>query len=445
MMSAQLDLFTSGPNNTSAKDNKNAPLAERMKPERIEDYIGQEHIMERGVFLKKMIADDRLSSLILYGPPGTGKTSLARVIARSTKAEFITINAVISGIKDIKAAVSRGEENLSLYGRRTVLFIDEIHRFNKLQQDALLPNVESGSIILIGATTENPYFEVNSALISRSIVCRLEKLSKEHLVGILRRAISDERGLMMYDVRIDDGTLDLIAQFSDGDARRALSILESAVLLKSNLKEPVVIEKEDIYSTRKLSFTNREDNHYDVISAFIKSMRGSDPQAAVYYLAYLLESGEDPMFIARRILICASEDIGNADPMALVVASAACQAVMQLGMPEARIPLAQAVTYLSSAPKSNASYLAIDSAIREIRSGSSTVVPRYLRDGTSLSLELRHALEGSEPVYLYPHDFEGGYVKQVYLPEELSGKIFYEPKEIGKEKELKEYLNRLED
>ncbi len=430
------DLFDyAGESGGFAASRGSAPLAERMKPASLNDFVGQEAIMSGGPMLRVMIEQDRLTSLILYGPPGTGKTSLARVIASTTKAEYITINAVIAGIKDIKEAAVKGEENLRLYRKKTVLFIDEIHRFNKLQQDALLPFIEKGSLILVGATTENPYFEINSALISRSLVCRLEKLSPIDIVKILKKAIADERGLLTYNVKAADEVLESIALFSDGDARRALNMLEAAVNLKYSLGSSIVIEKEDVFSVRKMTFANREDNHYDVVSAFIKSMRGSDPDAAVYYLAVLLESGEDPMFVARRILICASEDVGNADPMALVVASAACNAVHQLGMPEARIPLAQAAIYIAVSPKSNASYLAIDSAIDEIRNGAPVEVPPYLRDGTSRAMELRHSLEKSAEYYKYPHDYDGGYVEQRYLPESLASRQYYFPKEIGDEAE----------
>lgn len=434
------DLFDLASHNISK-----APLAERMKPTNIEDFVGQEQVMERGAHLRKMILSDELSSLILHGPPGTGKTSLARVIASTTKADFVTINAVTAGIKEIKEAASKGEENLKLYGRKTVVFIDEIHRFNKLQQDALLPYVETGKIVLIGATTENPYFEVNNALISRSIVCRLEKLKERDVLRILDMAIQSEKGLKTYPLKIEEGVLELIARAADGDARRALGILENAVNMKDVLAKEIYIGKEDIYAARRLSFSNQKDNHYDVISAFIKSMRGSDPHAAIYYLALLLESGEDPMFIARRILICASEDVGNANPMALVVANSAVSAVHQLGLPEARIPLAQAATYIACSPKSNAAYLAIDRAIDDIRNGSDITVPEYLRDGTSLSLEFRHSLEKSDEYYRYPHDYPDAYVAQRYLPSGVADHVYYEPKEIGEEARLKKYLGGLNE
>lgn len=414
------------------------PLAERMKPRTLEEFEGQEAIMSAGGSLERMIQSDSLTSLILHGPPGSGKTSLARIIAATTKAEFITVNAVVAGIKDIKDAAVRGEDNLKLYGRRTILFIDEIHRFNKLQQDALLPYVETGKIILIGATTENPYFEVNPALLSRALVFKLSKLSVADIVKILERAISDkDRGLGTYHIQLEEGILETIAKIADGDARRALTTLEMAVNLAPAMASEIILNKDSIYAVQKMSISNREDFHYDVTSAFIKSMRGTDPDAALHYLAHLLAMGEDPMFIARRICICASEDVGNADPMALVLASSAMNAVHLVGMPEARIILAQAATYVAMAPKSNAAYLGIDRAMKDIEDGLPTDVPTYLRDGTSLSLELRKGL-GEEAVetYQYPHDYPGSVTDQAYLPEGLRNKRYYEPKGNGFESEI---------
>ncbi len=481
----QLNLFSGDQSNAFGSGNSSAPLAERMKPKTLDDFVGQLNIMEKGG-LRKMIEQDALSSIILYGPPGTGKTSLARIVAASTKSHFITLNAVSAGIKDIKAAAAKGEENLALYGKKTVLFIDEVHRFNKLQQDALLPYVEAGQLVMIGATTENPYFEVNSALISRSMVFRLEKLGEDDIVKILKRAIDSEKGLKLFSVVADDDVLRLIARAADGDARRALTVLGNAVSLKSSLAGEVVIEEEDVIGARKLGFANKADNHYDLASAFIKSMRGSDADAAVFYLALLIESGEDPAFIARRIVIAASEDVGNADPQALVVANAAAQAALLVGLPEARIILSQAATYVASAPKSNAAYLAIDRAIMDIKSGVSTAVPHYLKDGTAQFLEKKYGAssqkvideksmsedEGmsfenqnknsenqltssgkldnkttklgiSQEYYKYPHDYENGYVAQQYLPYELGSRAYYEPKNIGFEKEIKTRIEKL--
>ncbi len=496
----QVNLFDNPVNDGFS--NVRPPLAERMKPRTLDDFIGQEHVMEKGG-LRMMIEQDTLSSIILYGPPGTGKTSLARIVASTTKSDFISINAVSAGIKDIKEAAARGRDNQALYGRRTVLFIDEVHRFNKLQQDALLPYVESGMLILIGATTENPYFEVNSALISRSMVLRLDKLTVDDIVTILQRAISSERGLLTFSLDVPSEVLMSIARLADGDARRALTLLETAVNRKASLSGEISLTEEDIVGARKLGFANKADNHYDLASAFIKSMRGSDASAAVFYLGLLIESGEDPVFIARRIVIAAAEDVGNADPMALVVANAAAQAALFVGFPEARIILSQAATYVATAPKSNAAYLAINEAIRDVQSGVDTAMPYYLKDGTSQRLEKRYAMSGRgqtddtvgrKPVvlqkgaaqlakerqadgtddtvgqavcemfpkdgktseqpaatkgmpiretdrfYRYPHDYDGGYVEQQYLPDGVKEKVYYKPKDIGFEKTIIERL-----
>ena len=349
---------------------KNAPLAERMKPENLDDFIGQSAIMGEGKLLPKLIQSDRLTSIILYGPPGTGKTSLAKVIAKRTEAMFVTINAVTAGIKDIREAVEHAKDQLAMYQKRTVLFIDEIHRFNKNQQDALLPFVEDGTFILIGATTENPYFEVNSALISRSSVFRLTKLEVNDIVTILKRALKDQKlGLGMYPIKIEEKHLAYIADMAAGDARRALNILELAVISKADLSDEIQITLEDIedcLQMKAMDYDKNGDNHYDIISAFIKSMRGSDPDATLYYLGKMIEGGEDPRFIARRIVICASEDVGNADPMALILANNAAQAVDFIGFPEGRIILAQAATYVATAPKSNAAYLGINEVIDDL-------------------------------------------------------------------------------
>jgi len=424
----------------------NAPLAERMKPEVLEDFIGQESIMGEDKLLPKLIKTDRLTSLILYGPPGSGKTSLAKVIAKSTQAEFISLNAVNSGIKDIRESVEQAKNQLSMYQRRSVLFIDEIHRFNKSQQDALLPFVEDGTFILIGATTENPYFEVNSALISRSSVFRLNKLTPQDIFQILKNALADEkRGLGMHPIDISDEILVYIADIASGDARRALNILELAVHSKMDLSDRIHITIEDVedcVQMKAVDYDKNGDNHYDITSAFIKSMRGSDPDAALFYLGKMIVGGEDPRFIARRIVICASEDVGNADPMALIVANSAAQAVDFIGMPEGRILLAQAVTYVATAPKSNASYLGIDEVLEDLGNIHTGSIPYYLKDGTSLSLERKYIKGENSHRYEYPHSFEGHYVKQQYLPNEIKDKRYYRPTELGYEKTISNYLKK---
>ena len=423
-----------------------APLAERMKPEKLEDFIGQESIMGEGKLLPKLIKSDRLSSIILYGPPGSGKTSLAKVIAKHTQAEFMSMNAVTSGVKDIREAVDKAKDQLAMYQKRTVLFIDEIHRFNKSQQDALLPFVEDGTFILIGATTENPYFEVNGALISRSSVFRLNKLSTQDIIEILKRALSDkERGLGIHPIVISDDLLYVIADLSTGDARRALNILEMVTVTKLDLSDRIEItlsDIEDSLQVKSLDYDKNGDNHYDITSAFIKSMRGSDPDAALYYLGKMIVGGEDPRFIARRIVICAAEDVGNADPMALVVSNSAAQAVDFIGMPEGRILLAQAVTYVATAPKSNAAYLGIDEVLSDLNNIATGSIPYYLKDGTSLSLERKYLKQGSGQKYLYPHDFDDHYVKQQYLPDEIAHKRYYKPSKQGHEVQINQYLNR---
>lgn len=423
-----------------------APLAERMKPETLEAFYGQKRVVGKDKILYKMIKTDRLSSLILHGPPGSGKTSLAKIIAHQTEAEFVTLNAVSSGVKDIRETVATAKESRNLYQKKTVLFIDEIHRFNKSQQDALLPYVENGTVILIGATTENPYFEVNSALLSRSTVLRLEALSEEDIVGILKNALSNaEKGLGTYDIAVDDETLGYIARSSNGDARRALNLLETAVLSEDNLETHLEITVAKIQQCMQMNtalYDKDGDYHYDIVSAFIKSMRGSDPDAALFYLGKMIYAGEDPRFIARRIVICASEDVGNADPMALVVANNAAQAVDFIGMPEGRILLAQAVTYIASAPKSNASYEGINAVMHLLETETVGPMPYYLKDGTSLKLE-RQYTGGGQHQYLYPHNYENGYVAQQYLPEDIQSKRFYKPKAIGREKDLKAYLDGL--
>jgi len=423
-----------------------APLAERMKPETLEAFVGQENIMGEGKLLPKLILSDRLTSLILYGPPGSGKTSLAKIIAKQTKGTFISMNAVTSGIKDIREAVDRAKDEYAMYNRKSVLFIDEIHRFNKSQQDALLPFVEDGTFILIGATTENPYFEVNGALISRSSVFRLTKLTSVQIVQILKNALEDHvNGLGEFPIVIEDELLAYISDVADGDARRALNILELAVLPKLDLSEKIMITSQDIedcIQMKNMDYDKNGDNHYDIVSAFIKSMRGSDPDAALFYLGKMIAGGEDPRFIARRVVICASEDVGNADPMALVLANSAAQAVDFIGMPEGRIILAQAVTYIATAPKSNAAYMGINSVLEDLNNKHTGTIPYYLKDGTSLSLERKYKNSESQKNYQYPHAYEGHYIKQQYLPDELKDKRYYEPTDLGYEIEIKKYLNK---
>lgn len=436
-----MDLFEY---NMSRQFNNKAPLAARMRPETLEEYVGQEHILSKGKMLYNVIKADKLGSIILYGPPGTGKTTLARVIANTTSRKFEQLNATTSGIKDIKDTVQRAKENAGMYNIGTILFIDEIHRFNKAQQDALLPHVENGTVTLIGATTENPYFEVNKALVSRSYVFELKPLEKKDLEKLILRAVRDkDKGYGNMDITIDDDAVGFIAELSNGDARRALNAIELAVLSSEpdeNGKIKIDMElAQECIQKRALNYDKDGDNHYDTISAFIKSMRGSDPDAALYYLARMIYAGEDPKFIARRIMICASEDVGNADPHALQVAVSAAQAVNMIGMPESRIILAQAVTYVACAPKSNAAIMGIDTALSDVKNVTVSGVPMHLRDAHySGALEMNHGVG-----YKYAHDYPGHYVKQQYLPDELVGKIYYEPSENGVEKRISESLRRL--
>ncbi len=422
---------------------KTAPLAARMRPETLEEFVGQKHIVGKGKMLYRAITADTLSSVIFYGPPGTGKTTLARIIANTTKRDFVQINATTAGIKDIKEVVTKAKDNLGMTGKKTILFIDEIHRYNKSQQDALLPHVEDGTIALIGATTENPYFEVNKALISRSIVFELEPLKTEDIKSLILRAFNDkDKGFGDFKINVDNDVVDFIADVSNGDARAALNAVELAVLsTPKDEKGFINIDMEtaqECIQKRALNYEKDGDNHYDTVSAFIKSMRGSDPDAALYYLAKMIYAGEDPKFIARRIVICASEDVGNADPHALQVAVAAARAVEFVGMPEGRIPLAQAVTYISCAPKSNASYMGLDKAMADVRNKKIKSVPNHLKDcHYSGAEELGHGIG-----YKYAHNYDGNYVKQQYLPDELVGTMYYEPTENGVEKRIKESLER---
>ena len=401
------------------------PLAFRLRPKTLEDYVGQEHILGKDKILYRTIKADRLSSLILWGPPGCGKTSLAKVISNTTKYKFTRINAVTAGVADIKNAIAEASNLMLNPSGKCILFIDEIHRFNKLQQDALLPYVENGTVILIGATTENPYFEVNKALISRSMVVKLEPLSTENIYQILKKSLELEEGLASYNIKIEDETLRKIAQTANGDVRTALNGLEVAVLTTKVNKDGVIeitdqIAKDSVQN-RKAIFDKNGDSHYDNISAFIKSMRGSDPDATVFYLARALNGGEDPMFLARRIVISAAEDVGMANPNALVVATNAMQAVHMVGMPEARIILAEAAIYNATSKKSNCAYLAIDKALDDVKNKDTGEVPMHIRNASAEGMEQFGYHEG----YKYPHDYEGHYVEQQYLPDKMLGTKYY--------------------
>lgn len=420
-----------------------SPLASRMRPATLEEVAGQQHIIGKDKLLYRAIKADKLGSVIFYGPPGTGKTTLAKVIANTTSARFKQLNATVAGKKDMEEVVKEAQQYLGMYGKKTILFIDEIHRFNKGQQDYLLPFVEDGTLILIGATTENPYFEVNGALISRSIVFELKPLGKEDICGLLERAVTDvEKGMGSYHAVLHEDARDFLADISGGDARAALNALELGILTTEKSADGKIhIDLEtasQCIQKRVVRYDKTGDNHYDTISAFIKSMRGSDPNAAVFYLAKMLYAGEDIKFIARRIMICAAEDVGNADPQALQVAVAAAQAVERLGMPEARIPLAQAVTYVASAPKSNAAYLAVDAALEAVRN-TKTTVPVHLQDSHYKGAgKLGHGTG-----YQYAHDYPNHYVEQQYLPTELKGKVFYQPTDNGYEKKIQEYFQKI--
>ena len=418
-----------------------SPLASRLRPVTLEEVVGQQHIIGKDKLLYRAIKADKLSSIIFYGPPGTGKTTLAKVIANTTKAEFLSINATAAGKKDMEEVVEKAKQSQGMYGKKTILFIDEIHRFNKGQQDYLLPFVEDGTIILIGATTENPYFEVNGALLSRSIIFELKALEKEDIRILLRRAVTDEeKGMGAYHAVIEEDALDFLADISNGDARAALTAVELGVLTTERSQDGIIhitLETaQECIQKRAVRYDKSGDNHYDTISAFIKSIRGSDPDAAVYYLAKMLYAGEDIKFIARRMMISAAEDVGNADPNALTVAVSAAQALERIGMPEARIILAEAATYLASAPKSNASYLAVDRAMQAVKETANATVPIHLQDSHYKgSAKLGHG-EG----YLYAHDYPNHYVEQQYLPDALKDQVFYQPTEIGYEKKIKEHL-----
>lgn len=423
-----------------------APLASRLRPTTLDEVVGQQHIVGKDKLLYRAIKADKLSSIIFYGPPGTGKTTLAKVIAHTTSAEFMQINATSAGKKDMEEVITAAKNNQGMYGKKTILFIDEIHRFNKGQQDYLLPYVEDGTIILIGATTENPYFEVNGALLSRSVIFELKKLSKDDIETLLLRAINDkEKGMGAYNAAINEDALEFLADVSNGDARAALTALELGVLTTDRSEDGIIHITIDVASEciqkRVISYDKSGDNHYDTVSAFIKSMRGSDPDAAVYYLARMLYAGEDVKFIARRIMILAAEDIGNADPMALTVAVSAAQAVERIGMPEAQIILSQAVTYMASAPKSNAAVNAISKAMDVVGRTKTPPVPTHLQDAHYKSAEkLGHGLG-----YKYAHNYKNHYVKQQYLPDGLTNEVFYEPSENGYEATIREYYRKIHE
>ncbi len=406
--------------------NSNEPLAFRMRPRTLDEYVGQEHVLGKDKVLYRTIKADRLSSIILFGPPGCGKTSLARVISETTKYKFYKINAVTAGVADIKRVIEETKNFMLNPAGKSILFIDEIHRFNKLQQDALLPYVENGTIILIGATTENPYFEVNKALISRSMVIKLEPLTEENILQILKNALERKDGLGEYKIKIEEETLKKLALISNGDVRTALNGLEIATLTTAISEDGYIHLTDDVIKNsvqeRKAVFDKNGDSHYDNISAFIKSMRGSDPDAAVFYLARALNGGEDPMFIARRIVICASEDAGMANPDALVVANSAMQAVHMIGMPEARILLSEAAVYVARSPKSNASYMAINKALEDVKNKDTGEIPMHIRNAPIEGMKNLGYHEG----YKYPHDYPGHYVEQQYLPDKMVGTKYYD-------------------
>ncbi len=419
---------------------KESPLAGRMRPTSLDEVVGQEHIIGKDKLLYRAIKADKISSIIFYGPPGTGKTTLAKVIAGTTSAEFTQLNATVAGKKDMENVVSQAKDRMAMTGKKTILFIDEIHRFNKGQQDYLLPFVEDGTVILIGATTENPYFEVNSALISRSAVFELKKLDAGAIKKLILRAVEDkEKGMGMYNAKITDEAAEFLAQMSNGDARNALNAVELGVLTTDPDNDGVINITLDVASQciqkRVLNYDKKGDSHYDTISAFIKSMRGSDPDAAVYYLARMLYAGESVDFIARRIMICASEDVGMANPMALVVATNAANAVHQIGMPEAQIILSEASVYVATSPKSNASYMAINKAMGIVKDTITDSIPNHLRDAHYKGA----AKLGHGQGYKYAHDYENHFVNQQYLPDSIKDMTFYNPTELGYEKNVRDY------
>ena len=438
-----MDLFDYMRENTMEKE---SPLASRLRPRTLDEVVGQQHIIGKDKLLYRAIKADKLGSVIFYGPPGTGKTTLAKVIANTTQADFKQINATVAGKKDMEEVVTEAKNNMGMYGRRTILFVDEIHRFNKGQQDYLLPFVEDGTLTLIGATTENPYFEVNGALLSRSRIFELKPLEKDDIKQLIYRAVTDsERGMGTYRVKIEEDAADFLADTANGDARAALNPVELGGLTTERSEDGLIhidlAAAQECIQKRAVRYDKDGDNHYDTISAFIKSMRGSDPDAAVYYLARMLYAGEDIKFIARRIMICASEDVGNADPQALNVAVSAALAAERIGLPEAQIILSQAASYVACAPKSNAAYVAIQNAMENVKTTRTMPVPVHLQD--------RHykgaAKLGHGEGYKYAHDYPKHYVKQQYLPDGMEGTVFYEPSDNGYEKQIKAYMKWLKD
>lgn len=438
-----MDLFDYMRENTMEKE---SPLASRLRPRTLDEVVGQQHIIGKDKLLYRAIKADKLGSVIFYGPPGTGKTTLAKVIANTTQADFKQINATVAGKKDMEEVVTEAKNNMGMYGRRTILFVDEIHRFNKGQQDYLLPFVEDGTLTLIGATTENPYFEVNGALLSRSRIFELKPLEKDDIKQLIYRAVTDsERGMGTYRVKIEEDAADFLADTANGDARAALNAVELGVLTTERSEDGLIhidlAAAQECIQKRAVRYDKDGDNHYDTISAFIKSMRGSDPDAAVYYLARMLYAGEDIKFIARRIMICASEDVGNADPQALNVAVSAALAAERIGLPEAQIILSQAASYVACAPKSNAAYVAIQNAMENVKTTRTMPVPVHLQD--------RHykgaAKLGHGEGYKYAHDYPKHYVKQQYLPDGMEGTVFYELSDNGYEKQIKAHMKWLKD
>ena len=435
-----MDLFDYMRENTQKQE---APLASRLRPRTLDEIVGQKHILGKDKLLYRAIRADKLSSLIFYGPPGTGKTTIARVIANTTRADFTQLNATVAGKKDMEAVVNRAKDNLGMYGRKTILFVDEIHRFNKGQQDYLLPFVEDGTVILIGATTENPYFEVNGALLSRSVIFELKPLEKADILELIHRALTDtERGMGSYGADITEDAAEFLADIAGGDARSALNAVELGVLTTEQSEDGRIHLTQEVMAEciqkRTVRYDKTGDNHYDTISAFIKSMRGSDPDAAVYYLAKMIYAGEDERFIARRIMICASEDVGNADPMALTVAVSAAQAVERIGFPEAQIILVQAASYVACAPKSNSAVNAISAAMESVKT-KRTSVPPHLQDAHYPGAgKLGHGTG-----YKYAHDYPNHYVEQQYLPDEVLGEKFYELSDNGYERQIKERFRKI--